>query len=780
MKIKSKKNVFKMLSIVLNFLLIILSVSGADVRASAVDSSNTDLISMTINGQKINVEYPWVVNYNLSLPSNASGDYLSVVTEVYDKNSTVSIEGNKIINNSALVKVTVTAENKISSRVYYVNVEVKDVDSNGGFVDIKTADFHTLALKDDGTLYSFGENKFGQLGDDTKTMRTSPVQVKKLTNVTDFDTSNSHSIAVTSDGAVWVWGLNDFGQLGVNSNKDILIPTKVEGISGIVKVKAGNRFNLALDKYGHVWFWGYNAKEQFEDNDNINLLKPSILSGLSSTKIIDIAAGDYHSLALSDEGNVYTWGANDFGQLGNGTLYNNNIPDEVIDLEKIKFISANGNTSSVITEDGRAYYWGEIIFYEGGISEEGTVVTVPELIEGISEAQRIEVNNNHIVYMKINGEVYSKGVNKYGQLGDGTINNKDYFSWISRINLVNKISISEHSSFFLSEDGYIYVSGRNDIGQLGVNQIGGIFITPKKLESFSSIIVSNVYSNYKSGEVDKLTVVRLATDTFGSRIFYTIDGSNPSDKSTIYRTPIVINEYTVIKAIALKDGRYSAVSNFEYIISNKAKTEMNITIGSKESKVGEYVEIPITLSNVPAGGISNLKVALKFNPEILSLQNITHGELVKESSDFSYTKLSNDTILLSFYDSSRTNRNISKAGTLATIKFYVKYGVSAGRYSIEQVYNSEEGVYSKGVRVVNVYYNNGYVDAVNPNSIIYGDVDGDSKVTALDLQYVQRYISKKILYFPHYKGTETADVDKDGDIDSNDIELIKKIILKIQ
>lgn len=744
-------------------------------------SSDADLISITINGQKINTKNLYTANYNLNLPANTAGEFLSVETEASNANATISVEGTRIINNSALVKITVTAANKINTRVYYVNVKLKDSEVNNGFVKVRTADFHTLVLKNDGTLYGFGENNYGQLGDGTKTTRISPVQVKNIANVEDFDTSNSHSIAVTSDGTVWIWGLNDFGQLGIDSKKDTTIPTKIEGLNDIVKVRAGNRISIALDKYGHIWTWGYNSKGVDDEAIDSDAIKPSIVNELLKTKIVDIAAGDFHFLSLTDEGKIYSWGANDFGQLGDGTLYNSYTPVLIKSpsavKSEVKFISANGNTSSCIDKNGNVYYWGENKFDGTNILNETTSVTAPKLIDDISDAKKVEVNNDHIVYVKKNGDIYSKGINKYGQLGNGSTTNSGTFYMIYNLGKINEIDISHYSSFLIDEEGYIYAAGRNNTGQLGVNDTNAYYSSPKKLQSFTASEISAVYANYKSGEVDKDTAVRLGTDTLGGKIYYTLDGSNPTEKSNIYKTPIIINEHTIIKAIAFKDGKYSPVSTFEYVISNKARTEMNISIGTGEGKIGDYVDIPITFSNVPSSGIANLKFAIKYNPEVLTFQSTTYGELISDSSDFSYSKVAEDTILLSFYDNSRTSRNISKNGTFATIKFYIKSNSNKGRYSLAQVYYSEEGVYSKGNKLVNTYYNAGYIDAVDTKSILYGDVDGDSKVTALDMQYIQRYIGGKVTSFPYSNGLEAADIDDDGDIDSNDIELIKKTIL---
>lgn len=761
---------------------IIVRINGTD---DGTTSNDANLLSITVNGQPINTKNSYTDNYSLKLPVNTAGDYLSVETEVSDKKSTVYVDGTRIVNNSALVKITVIAENKLTTRVYYVNVELKEGAVSSSFINVKTADFHTLALKNDGTLYAFGENNYGQLGDNSKTFRKSPIQVKNLSNVIDFDTSNSHSIAATGDGSVWLWGMNDLGQLGTGNNKNTLVPTLVEGLYDVVKVRAGNRTSIALDRYGHVWSWGYNTKGVDDEAVDTEAFKPTLVTGLLKVKIVDIAAGDSHALALTSDGKIYAWGANDLGQLGVGDYYNRYQPTIIQNpvgiKSSVKQIGANGNTSTCIDKDGNVYYWGKVI----GLSEEGILQSAPEetpqRINGIAKARFVEANDKYIIYIDQSGNAYSMGINKYGRLGVWSTTNETTFRQISEhendIGKINNISISEHSSFFIDEEGYIYAAGRNGIGQLGTNDTTE-YHAPKKLLSFGGSEVSGVYSNYRSGEVDRGASIRLNSDTLSGKIYYTLDGSNPTENSNLYKVPIIVNGYTLIKAAAFKDGKYGPVSTFEYMVGNRWGNEMNITIGNGKGKAGETVDIPISFSNIPIAGITNLKFAVKFNPGALSFDGVTYGELISDSSDFSCSRISEDTLLLSFYDNSRTSRNINKSGTFATLRFYIKYNTVTGRYPLTQVYNQEEGVYSSGSKIVNAYYNAGYIDATDSKSIIYGDVDGDSKVTALDLQYIQRYVAGKITSFPYSYGTDAADIDEDGKIDSNDVELIKKIIAK--
>lgn len=760
----------KHLSFVLALTLFFVNFSTFKVKA---ESSNTYLTSIVINGHKVQNFNPAVTSYNLDLPLNTEKDNLFVMAETYDKKATLSIEGNRVVNNSALVRITVTAEDGLTKNTYYVNVQLKEFYDYKGFSKVKVSDFSSLALKSDGTLYGWGDNNFGQLGDGTIKPKVSPVQVKDITNVIDFDISSSHSIALTAEGMVWVWGMNDYGQLNKDSRENVLKPIKVSNIDHVKKVRAGNRYSLALDNSGMVWQWGFNSNGQFGDTEEPSenyIFKPSAFEKFLNIKIKDIAVGDYHSLALSEEGKVYAWGANSNGQLGDGTENAKYTPVEVPGLSNIKYIFSKGNSSAAIRADGTVYYWGESNF-----SSKASNIKSPVNLEVDNKnIIDMDIKANHLVLLYEDGQAFSLGLNNYGQLGDGTYYNRvDSFTPVGNIGSIKDVAVGLYNTTLITDEGIIYSVGRNDKGQLGIGTVGENFNIPQQINNIITK-VSMVYANYNVGQVPKYTSLRLTTDTVGADIYYTLDGSEPNEKSKLYKEPISIVESTTVKAVAIKYENRSAVSTFDYIVSQVPKEEVNINIGNKQGKAGDTLEIPVSFSKVPARGIAATKFTIKFNPDVLEIQEITPGELVKQKGDLTYTMLSKDTISINFYDASKSLRNITKDGVFANLKFKVKEGTLDGRYTLDREFYTYEVMRDKNYSNIKFTSNNGYIDIKN---VMYGDVDGDDKVTAADLQYIQRYVAKKISYFPSSNGLDRGDVNRDGTIDDKDIELVKKIIL---
>jgi alpha-tubulin suppressor-like RCC1 family protein len=179
---------------------------------------------------------------------------------------------------------------------------------------------HSLALLSDGTVWAWGCNFNGQLGDGTTTQRTSPVQVTGLSGVVRAVAAGwFHNLAVMSDGHVWSWGLNDHGQVGdgttTNRTSPVQIPDSL--LSGVTAVAAGGYHSLALKTDGTVSAWGYNLYGQVGDNTTIDRSGP--VQVLGPTGASGIAAGAYHSLGLVTQGTQVTawaWGQNNYGQLG--------------------------------------------------------------------------------------------------------------------------------------------------------------------------------------------------------------------------------------------------------------------------------------------------------------------------------------------------------------------------------------------------------------------------------------------------------------------------------
>ena len=189
---------------------------------------------------------------------------------------------------------------------------------------------HSLALKNDGTVWAWGFNGVGELGNGTNTDSNVPIQLSSLTGMIAIGCGCLHSIAVKNDGTVWTWGWNGFGQLGNGTNTDSNVPVLVTGLSGVSAIEGGEAHSLALKNDSTVWAWGYNGSGQLGDGTNLSSNVPVPVSSLTGIAII--SAGQTHSLAVKNDGTVWAWGNNTAGQLGNATTINSNVPVQPIGL----------------------------------------------------------------------------------------------------------------------------------------------------------------------------------------------------------------------------------------------------------------------------------------------------------------------------------------------------------------------------------------------------------------------------------------------------------------
>jgi alpha-tubulin suppressor-like RCC1 family protein len=241
--------------------------------------------------------------------------------------------------------------------IYSSDVPVQVVTSAGGpaltgCTKIAGGPFHSLALKDDGTVWAWGYNSNGQLGNGTKTDSNLPVQVvtsvggPALTGITAIAGGGDHSLALKNDGTVWAWGGNYYGELGNGTNTDSNVPVQVSGLTGITAIAGGGGGSLALKNDGTVWAWGYNHQGQLGNGTNTNSNVPVQVAGLSG--ITKIAGGGSHSLALKNDGTVWAWGYNYYGQLGNGTNTDSNVPIQVSGLTGVTAIAGGDYHSLAI------------------------------------------------------------------------------------------------------------------------------------------------------------------------------------------------------------------------------------------------------------------------------------------------------------------------------------------------------------------------------------------------------------------------------------------------
>ncbi|EKE19448.1 MAG: hypothetical protein ACD_9C00014G0001, partial [uncultured bacterium] len=233
---------------------------------------------------------------------------------------------------------------------------------------------HVLALKSNGDVYAWGLNGYGQLGVGDTVTKEIPTKISTLSNVKAIGTGQYHSLAVVGDnGDVYAWGYNINNQLGNNSSTNSSVPVRVgvEGawLSGAAAVTGMNYSSLALMNNGTVWSWGSNNVGQLGLGSVGTQVVPAQISNFTNVKAI--RSGTSHVIALTNDGDVYTWGYNNVGQLGDNTTVNKNTPQD-INLGGIIGIAAGNSSLYAMGADGKFWVWGYNYYGELGIGTQGT------------------------------------------------------------------------------------------------------------------------------------------------------------------------------------------------------------------------------------------------------------------------------------------------------------------------------------------------------------------------------------------------------------------------
>ena len=287
------------------------------------------------------------------------------------------------------------------------------------WTEISAGGVHFLARKTDCTLWSFGSNIAGQLGDGTTISRSSPVQVPG-TSWSGISGGICHSLARKSDGTLWAWGCNGLGELGIGTSGTGLIgasPVQVPGTSWS-GISGGYRFSLARKSDGTLWSWGNGFNGQLGNGSGGAYTYRSSPVQVPGTSWVEVSAGFSTSFARKSDGTLWSWGYGGTGQLGNGT---NGIavcsPINVSGTSWVE-VSSNGRHAIARKSDGTIWTWGRGTNGELGI---GTAVdrSAPNQVPGILWVDATAGGYRSFA-RKSDGTLWAWGCNTSGQLGDGT------------------------------------------------------------------------------------------------------------------------------------------------------------------------------------------------------------------------------------------------------------------------------------------------------------------------------------------------------------------------
>jgi uncharacterized repeat protein (TIGR02543 family) len=315
---------------------------------------------------------------------------------------------------------------------------------------------HSLAALGDGSVLAWGNNSFGQLGDGSRDDRLSPVAAAGLDGMVDVSAGGGHSLALDAPGRLWAWGRNWFGQVGDGTAIDRLRPVRLDGIH--TAIAAGPSHSLAVRTDASVWAWGSNFDGQLGDGTRTDRRSPTAVTGLEGVRISAVAAGDGHSLALDIDGTVWAWGANAYGQLGDGTNARRLVPQPVPGLAGVRAIAAGSRHSLAVTADGTVWAWGANDY---GQLADGTTTERPSPVQvsGLTGVRSVSGGHYHSLALTTGGEVWAWGDNLSGQLGDGSFDHRNTPVQAQGLSGVVAIAAGHQHSLALLRCGQVWAWG---------------------------------------------------------------------------------------------------------------------------------------------------------------------------------------------------------------------------------------------------------------------------------------------------------------------------------
>jgi alpha-tubulin suppressor-like RCC1 family protein len=312
-------------------------------------------------------------------------------------------------------------------------------------------------------VWGCGRNHHGQLGQGTTTDVSSPARALVITNITAIAAGDNHTVALDGNGNLWTWGDNTYGQLGYSgagrSTPALLSETGVGGVK-VVAIAAGAQHTVALDNNGEVWTWGGNGQGQLGLGDTTDRSAPQKVAGLAGITLI--AAGGYHTL-VTDGASVWAWGDNQFGQLGDDSTTDRDSP---VTYALAATALAAGEAHSLAIVGGSLWSWGLNDVGQLGLGDNAdrdqpanTTLAVAGIAAGLK----------HTVALTAAGAVRTTGRNLNGQLGDGTNvdSNAAPAAMNPAVNTGAAVAAGGYHTAIAEAAGTALACGYNDYGQVG-------------------------------------------------------------------------------------------------------------------------------------------------------------------------------------------------------------------------------------------------------------------------------------------------------------------------
>ncbi len=516
-------------------------------------------------------------------------------------------------------------------------------------VDISAGLFHTVALDEGGKVYTWGYNRYGQLGNGTTENSTTPICISDKENeikgkkIVKIVAEGYTTVALDENGKVYTWGYNEDGQLGNGTTENSTTPICISNEENELKDKeivdaviGYNSYDscmmIALDKNGKVYTWGDKGDGQLGDGTTENSTTPICISdkenAIKGKKIVKIVAEGYTTVALDKNGKVYTWGRNNSGQLGDGTTEDSTIPicisDKENELKDKEIVDAvigynfyGGSCMIALDKNGKVYTWGRNYCGQlgDGTTEDSTIpICISDKENAIKGKKIVKVSNDYnIVALDEDGKVYTWGYNRHGQLGNGTTENSTTPKCISNeenelkdkeiVDAVIGYNSYDYSCMMIALDknGKVYTWGYNRYGQLGngttENSTTPICISNQEENMLKNKKISDIITNYdgmiivldQDGKIYMRSAYDYITDIGEGRKMY---NKNKlicvSDKENVLKEKKIVKiEKALFSFLALdEDGKvYTLNYKYQGMDDTTDKLEQIICISDKKEEI---------------------------------------------------------------------------------------------------------------------------------------------------------------------------------------------------
>lgn len=340
---------------------------------------------------------------------------------------------------------------------------------------------HALALKEDGSVWAWGYNAMGQLGNGSTEASRQPVRTVLADRIASISAGWTFSMALSKDGTIYTWGDNGSGQLGNGTRTGSNMPVRVVVPSEYGKVKkisCGLEHNLALTEEGKVLAWGSNVYGELGDGTEVNRLVPVEVQGLSN--IVEISAGNNSSMALDENGKVWVWGKDVPGHVGDETRCTIARRIDFSSYYEIKNVSIGCGWNSALIEnaEGLILGWGKECLANGFI------IQTPQLLKNprddmVKNIQQIAIGMHSTLALREDGIVLGWGINSNAELGNGNTNQVSLA--IQIYSGIQAVATGMEFSMMLKKDGTIVMAGDNSYGQCAQNGDIGICYYPTEV-----------------------------------------------------------------------------------------------------------------------------------------------------------------------------------------------------------------------------------------------------------------------------------------------------------